>query len=267
MRLGAVPYLNGKPLIRGLDDEPEVEVVHEAPSRLASMLEKREIAAGLVSSVACFMNPRLQIVPNISISCIGPAESVKLFYKRNLESIRRVALDTSSLTSVLLAKIVLRERYELLPEFIAMPPPLLDMMGACDAAVVIGDTTMCAPAGRWSALDLGEEWHLLTGLPFVFAVWAVNPDLAAPSLLDILGRAKSRGLHSLHEISEAEALRLGLPVDICFRYLSEIMDYELTDRHMEALMLFRESARRYGLMAGAREIELYKPLAGRFTWE
>jgi len=262
MRVGTVPYLNGKPLVWGLGDEPEVELIQEVPSRLASMLEKRELAAGLVSSVACFMNPRLQIVPNISISCIGPAESVKLFYKESLESIRRVALDTSSLTSVLLAKIILRERYELLPEFIAMPPSLPDMLEVCDAAVVIGDTTMCAPVGRWPALDLGQEWYLLTGLPFVFAVWAVNPDLAAPNPLEILGRAKSRGLKSLLEISEAEASRLELHVGVCFHYLSEIMDYDLTDRHMEALLVFRERAQRYGLMAGGHKLELYRPLAG-----
>ena len=266
MKIGTVPYLNGKPLIRWLGDEAGVELIQEVPSRLASMLEEREIAAGLVSSVACFMNPNLRIVPDISISCIGPAESVKLFYKESLESIRRVALDTSSLTSVLLARIILRERYELLPEFVPMPPSLLDMLEACDAAVTIGDVTMRAPVGRWSALDLGEEWHLLTGLPFVFAVWAVNPDLAAPNLSEILGRAKSRGLGSLREISESEAARLGLPVDRCFWYLSEIMNYDLTDRHMEALMLFRESARRYGLTTGDREIELYRPLAGGVNW-
>ena len=120
MRIGSVPYLNAKPLIWGLDREPEVQLTYEAPSRLAAMLEDRQIAAGMVSSVACFLNPALQIVPDISISCVGPAESVKLFYKEGLESIRRVALDTSSLTSVLLGKIILRERYELLPDFISM---------------------------------------------------------------------------------------------------------------------------------------------------
>jgi len=237
------------------------------PSRLASMLDRREIAAGLVSSVACFANPRLQIVPNISISCVGRSESVKVFYKGSVESIRRVALDTSSLTSVLLARIILRERYELLPEFVPMPPSLPDMLEACDAAVVIGDTTMRAPVGRWPALDLGEEWHMLTGLPFVFAVWAVNPDVAAPGLPDILGRSKSRGLQSLDEISRVEAVRLGLPVDACLRYLSEIMDYELTDRHMEALAVFRERGRGYGLLESDHEVELYTPLAGRCNRE
>jgi len=263
LRIGSVPYLNAKPLVWGLDREPDVELMYDVPSRLARMLERREIAGGMVSSVACFVNPSLQIVPGMSISCVGAAESVKLFHKGNLGAIRRVALDTSSLTSVLLARIVLRERYEVLPEFVDMPPCLEDMLARCDAAVTIGDTTMCAPSGRWAALDLGEAWHAMTGLPFVFAVWAVNPELATPELVDVLATSKALGLRSLHEISDAEARRLGLPVEVVFRYLSEIMDYDLTDRHMEGLQLFREKARRCGFVAGAHELELYQPTASR----
>ena len=258
IRIGAVPYLNGKPLVRGLDGEPNVELIYEVPSNLAAMLESGEIAAGLVSSVACFTDPSLQIVSGISISCDGPAESVKLFHKGRLGDIRSVALDTSSLTSVLLAKIILRERYELLPDFVPMPPSLPEMLEACDAAVTIGDTTMRAPADRWPSIDLGEEWHALTGLPFVFAVWAVNPSLATVELVDILVSAKARGLASIREISMEEASRLGLSVEVCFRYLSRTMDYDLTERHMEGLRLFREKIERYGLMPSAHEPQLYQ---------
>jgi chorismate dehydratase len=263
IRIGAVPYLNGKPLVGRLDGEPNVEVVYDVPSNLAAMLESGEIAAGLVSSVACFTNPSLQIVSGISISCDGPAESVKLFHKGRLRDIRSVALDTSSLTSVLLAKIILRERHELLPDFVPMPPSLPEMLETCEAAVTIGDTTMCAPADRWLSIDLGEEWRALTGLPFVFAVWAVNPELATPELVDILARAKARGLGSLREISEEEAARLDLPFEVCFHYLSRTMDYDLTERHMEGLRLFREKIARYGLMPSAHEPQLYQPSSAK----
>lgn len=263
MRIGAVPYLNGKPLVWGLDREPGVELVHEVPSRLDSMLRQGEVAAGLVSSVACFMNRELRIVPGVSISCVGPAKSVKLFHNGKLESVKRVALDMNSLTGVLLAKIVLGERHGLEPEFVSMPPSLPDMLEACDAAVVIGDTTMCAPAGRWPDIDLGEEWHALTGLPLVFALWAVNPALATPDLADALLGAKARGLNALQEISEAEAARLGLPVETCFRYLSETMNYDLTEEHMRALTLFCEKARRYGLSVSQDKLELYEPSVSR----
>ena len=242
MKVGAVPYLNGKPLVHGLDREPGIELITDVPSKLAEMLWDREIAAGLVSVFACFENPSLEIVPGISISCDGPAESVRLFLGKPIGEVRTVALDTSSLTSVMLARIILRERYEILPEFVSMPPDLDLMLDRCDAAVVIGDTTMTAPRDRWPTLDLGEEWKRLTGLPFVFAVWAANPDMATAELIDALTRAKESGLRSLREISESEAERLGLPVQVCNRYLSEIMDYDLTERHLQAIELFRRKS-------------------------
>ena len=254
MRIGSVPYLNAKPLIWGLDSET---IMYEVPSRLAAMLKNGELAAGMVSSVACFLNPELKIAPGMSISCIGPAESVKLFHEGPLEAIRTLALDTNSLTSVLLAKVVLRERHGLSPQFIDMPPDLDRMLETCDGAVTIGDTTMQAPHGKWAELDLGSEWYELTGLPFVFAVWAVNPELAKPGLVDTLLRSKEHGLRSLDEISRSEAGRLGLPYQTCYHYLDEIMDYDLTDRHMEALNLFRSKARQYGFISGNHDLELY----------
>jgi len=256
MKIGVVPYLNGKPLVWGLEREPGIELVTDVPSRLAVMLETGEMAAGLVSTIACFENAGLRIVPGVSISSDGPAESVKIFYRTPLESVRTVALDTSSLTSTILARIVLKERHELLPEFVRMGPNLDSMLEACDAAVVIGDTTMTAARDRWASLDLGEEWSLLTGLPFVFAVWAVNPNLATPELVDALVRSKQLGLDSLKEISELEAQRLGLPVHVCHRYLSEIMNYDLTERHLRALKLFGEKVRLSGLAAGEGCIRL-----------
>lgn len=258
MKIGSVPYMNARPLIWGLPREPDVDLSFAVPSQLAVRLRNGELAAGMVSSVACFLNPRLQIAPGMAVASKGPVQSVKLFLNGDVESIRRVALDTSSLTSVLLSKVVLSESYGLSPEFVDMPPHVEDMLGACDAAVMIGDPAMKVPAHRYRELDLGEEWYKLTGLPFVYAVWAVNPDLASPALVDVLQRSKAYGIERFEEISESEAKRLGLPYEVCFRYLSEIMDYELSDRHMEGLRLFREKARRLGFVSGNHELRLYE---------
>lgn len=254
----APPYMNSKPLVWGLGRELSVHSDYIVPSRIAAMLRRRELCAGLVSAAALFSNPDLQVVPGISISCKGPAESVKLFHKRPLEKcLETVALDESSLSSVLLAKIVLKERYGLNPRFVSMPPVIPDMLDACDAAVTIGDTTMCAVGGSYEEIDLGEEWHGLTGLPFVFAIWAVNPDMASAELVEILSRSKLQGMACLQEIAKAESSRLGLPEDICCHYLSEVMDYRLGARHIEALSLFRKKAREYGVDSGTHEIRLY----------
>lgn len=259
MKIGSVPYLNAKPLIWGLHQERDVDLSFAVPSGLAVMLRNGELAAGMVSSVACFLNPHLQIAPGMNVASNGPVQSVKLFHNSGLESIRRVALDTSSLTSVLLSKVILSEAYGLSPEFVDMPPCIEDMLDDCDAAVMIGDPAMKVPGGRYPELDLGEEWHKLTGLPFVYAVWAVNPELASAELVDVLQRSRAYGIGRFAEISKSEAERLDLPYEVCFRYLSEVMDYDLTDRHLEGLNLFREKARRLGFVSGDHELRLYEP--------
>lgn len=242
MKIGAVPYLNGKPLVHGLDREPGFELITDVPSRLAQMLRDKEIAAGLLSVFACFQNPSLHMIPGICIGCDGPADSVQIFLGKPVAQVRTVALDTSSLSSVNLARIILRERYEIMPEFVDMRPDVEEMLDQCDAAVTIGDITMTTPQDRWPMLDLGEEWKRLTGLPFVFAVWAVNPDMASPDLVEILTEAKERGMASLQAISKSESRRLDLPYQTCYRYLSEIMDYDMGERHCQALEMFREKS-------------------------
>lgn len=259
MRIGSVPYLNGKPLVWKLGDEPGIELLCEVPSRLSTMLQRREIVAGLVSVAACFSNQNLQIVPKISISCVGKAESVRLFYNGSPESIRSVALDKSSLSSIVLAKVVLKERYGIKPEFIDMPPTLTEMMQKCDGGVVIGDPAMQLYTNvECPSLDLGEEWFALTGLPFVFAVWAVNPGMASSDLSSILLRAKDAGIKCIDEISESESRRLGLPMKLCQTYLCSIMNYDLTDKHIEGMHLFREKAIQHGFIPGCHIPEFYR---------
>lgn len=255
--IGSVPYLNGKPLIHGLDQVADINLIQEVPSRLAIMLRNKEIAVGLVSLAACFQNPELQIIPGFVISCNGPAESVKLFYNNEIEDIKKVALDSSSITSVTLVKVILNEAYGINPEYSTMPPVLPAMLHACDGAVLIGDPAMHVPAGRYKELDLGMAWYELTGLPFVFAVWAANPEMINSSLVDALKSAKNAGLAAIDQISQSESERLDLPYDLCFRYLDEIMGYDMTDPHKEAMKLFREKVIKYSIMDNPADPEYW----------
>lgn len=259
IRVGAVPYTNGAPLVYGLEDISDVRLIKAVPSRLAQMLKDEELDVGLVSSAATFTNPHLEIVPEISISSRGPAQSVKMFFKDRLEYATTVALDTSSLTSVLLAQIVLKECYHVCPQFISMPPSVDQMLGRCDAAVLIGDTAMSVPEGKWPYVDLGEVWHDLTGLPFTFAVWAARPNAPA-EILDLLLNAKKRGLLNLASISKVESKRLGLDYELCYKYLSEVMNYDLTEEHIAGLDLFRRKALMHGFISDAFELRFFEPL-------
>src|SRR5438105_9568946 len=117
-RIGCVPYLNAKPLIDWFH-EPEcdapVEIAYAVPSQLARMLEREEVDVALVSTFEVFRRPELRIIPNISISADGPVKSVRLFSCVPLQAVRSIALDTSSLTSVALIQILMREQFGLAP--------------------------------------------------------------------------------------------------------------------------------------------------------
>jgi len=254
MRLGCLPYLNVKPLVYTLEHgglPSGWELVYAPPSRLAEMLASGEIAAAPVSSFATFTNPDLDICPGICIAADGPVKSVLMLSKKSLANLNRVALDTGSLSGASMLKIILAELYNIHPEFVPKTPnTVAAMLEDCDAAMVIGDPAMtCSKEGLF-VLDLAEEWKKLTGLPAVFAVWA-GTDIS-PELIDVLHRAKSAGLACVHDIAREEAVRLGLPYQVCDDYLSRIMVYDLGEREMQGLALFRQKAILHGLVGTHR---------------
>lgn len=251
MRLGCLPYLNVRPLVYTLEQGglPEGwELVYAPPSALARMLEREEIAAAPVSAFACYANPSLEICPGICISADGPVKSVLLLSKTPVGRIRRVALDTSSLSGANMIRIVLKEAYGLAPEFVHRDPaPVLGMLDDADAALVIGDPAMLCCKDGLHVLDLALEWGKLTSLPAVFAVWAGRG--LTPEVIRVLQDAKRQGMTMLPEISRKESTRLGLPYDTCFDYLANTIRYDMGDRESRAFRLFREKAVAHGLVS------------------
>lgn len=250
MRLGCLPYLNVKPLVYSLEhgELPQGwELVYAPPSELAEMLRTGEIAAAPVSSFATFTNPSFDICPGICIAADGPVISVLMLSKMPVENVRTVALDTSSLSGANMLRIILDEVYGLHPEFVRIPPnPVSGMLEKCDAAMVIGNPAMqCSKDGLY-VLDLADEWKKLTGLPAVFAVWAGTR--ITDELIEVLHYAKGVGESRISEIALEEAARLGLPVELCEDYLSNIMLYDLGDRETQGLRVFREKAIAHGLV-------------------
>lgn len=251
MKLGCLPYLNVKPLVYSLEHGglPEGwELVYAPPSKLAEMLASGEIAAAPVSSFACFMNPDFGICPDICIAADGPVKSVLLMSKKPIVNLDRIALDTSSLSGASMLKIILKELYNMEPEFVRMPPsPINEMLNSCDAAMVIGDPAMQYPKDGLYILDLAEQWKNLTGLPAVFAVWAGKG--ITSELVRILHETKKTGLTMIQEIAQQESERLKLPVEVCDEYLSKIMQYDLGEREVSALQVFRKKAIARGLLS------------------
>ena len=181
VKVGAVSYLNTKPLIYPLLDDPQfpgseaIELSLAVPSRLAAKLRDGALDVGLIPIIEYFRaDSGYRIIRHISISSRGPVLSIQLLSRVPIPAIRRVALDTSSRSSRALVEIVLAEKYHLHPEFHSCSPTIDPQSADADAVLLIGDAALRRLGTTDYALDLGAEWSSLTGLPFVYACWVAR---------------------------------------------------------------------------------------------
>lgn len=241
VNIGAVRYLNTRPLIYGLGDTaPWANVVLETPRCLAEQLESGHIDIGLVPSVEY---PRLggAIIPDISISSYGDVLSVLLISNKELNQVQRLGLDVSSLSSVALTRVLCREWFGIEPQFVDCPPDPSLLESHMDAQLLIGDPAMKVDSSPYPYVyDLGMEWEQMTGLPFVYAFWLARSTDVDERLVTVLTEAKREGLKHLDEIVEEESHRLGLAKPTCHRYLSEVIGYGLGEREAAGLNRFYE---------------------------
>ena len=244
LRVGAVNYLNTKPLVERLTDfAPNIDLSLDLPSRLADQLAAGELDVGLIPVVEFFRGDDYSFIPNVAIGSRGPVLSVTLFSKVPWEEIRTVALDEGSRTSAALTQILLRKRYGVTADVCPLPIDASADDLDTDAVLLIGDRAMraCLPGYRF-AYDLGEEWTAWTGLPMVFAVWAVRRGVELGEAEAAFHRAKEYGLAHAGAIAQREAPRLGLDAGFCRRYLSNVIRYDLGPAELAGMRRFRELA-------------------------
>jgi chorismate dehydratase len=237
-RVGSVGYLNAAPLVRGIENE----VIIATPARLAEMLQKDELDAGLVSITEVLFRDRYDVLDSIAIASLGEVKSVVLGHRRPLVETKEIFCDTASLTSVNLLRVLLAER-GLKPEF----KPLSDYASAAklDAVLLIGDPALDflrAETGH-QIMDLGAEWLELTGLPFVYAVWALRRGVENSRLRRQLREARDFGLDTLDSIIQSRP-----EYDYEFRkdYLGWHIHYHLGTDEKRGLAKFIELLRKHG---------------------
>jgi chorismate dehydratase len=199
LRLGVVSYLNAEPLVYGLAGDPAFALERDLPSRVAARLQAGELDLGMIPAAA-YADGDYAIVPGVAIASRGPVRSVRLYHRGELAAVRRVALDTSSRTSVVLARVLLHEILGHEVEAVPRAPDLGAMLDAADAAVLIGDPALYDESGA-PFTDLGEEWTRRTGLPFVYAFWAGPPGAATPGQVVRLQAALADGVAHLAGIA------------------------------------------------------------------
>jgi chorismate dehydratase len=262
IRVGAVNYLNTKPLVEGLAElAPTIDLSFDLPSRLADQLAAGELDVGLIPVVEYFRAGTYSVVPDVSIASRGPVLSVTLFSRVPWVEIRTVALDAGSRTSAALAQILLRKRYGVQPRVEHLPIDVAAEDVSADAVLLIGDRAMraCLP-GFAFAYDLGQEWADWTGLPFVYAVWAVRGGVNLGEAEAAFAKAKRLGLERAGAIAAREAPLLGLDAGFCRRYLDTIIHYDLGPRELAGLDRYHTLAAELGLAPpGVKLVRYHRP--------
>lgn len=246
VRVGSVSFLNAKPLIYGLESDPHVKLELDVPSRLLDGLLEERYDVALLPVIDFQRMPGLRLVPSGGIGCDGPTLTVRIFSPVPLEQIATLACDTDSHTSVALARIVLARLYNVRPRFVDLAAGAVKSE---TALLLIGDKVVCEePKGLPHQIDLGDAWKRLTGLPFVFAAWIARKGIELGDLPDRLELAKRDGLAHLDEIIQKYAVPRGWPPEVAHRYLSEYLEFDVTDEHVRAIQLFHQFAFEEGLI-------------------
>jgi chorismate dehydratase len=259
IRLGAVAYLNARPLVHGLDGRADLFTLQfDPPSRCASLLHESAIDVGMIPSIEFHRgtSPYL-IVGGMGIISEGPVASVALFSAKPLDELRTIAVDTSSRTSTGLLRVLCRERFGIAPEFVPMPPAFGPMLERCDGALVIGDPALYLDhrAAGLNKIDLGDEWTVMTGLPFVWAFWAGRPGALSETALRALTTARDAGVEASDAI--ADAYCGPERSELCRAYLRDNIKYVLDDRAADGLRRYYELAARHGVIESPRPIAFY----------
>lgn len=249
-RIGAVEFLNARPLVYGLECETWCEVRFDVPSVCAQRLHAGQIDLGLVPAIELLRGPQAyDVVAGPAIGCRGPVASVVLFSRVPVERIETIALDTSSRSSAALLRILCARHFRIAPSFVDMPPRLAAMVRQADAALLIGDPALEAP---WRALDLertdlGQAWWDMTGLPFVFAVWAARQGALTPSQAQRLSQIKDAGVAAIPSIAASHGDGDAAREARALHYLRRHIRYDLDNEARRGLATYLELAVDLGL--------------------
>jgi chorismate dehydratase len=261
LRISAISYLNTAPLMWDFEHKKagsDFDISYTLPAECAAHLRADSADIGIIPAAAYTSIPDLAILPGVAIASRRAVRSILLVSKVPLEKIQTVVLDTSSMTSVALTKVLFAKWWGGGRTFIPMAPNIDQMLERCDAGLVIGDPALKIDRSRFISYDLAEEWIRLTGKPFVFAFWAVRQAAlkSIPQDLDLTAvfqQSRDHGLlpENLDQIVGVWAPRLGLSETEVRSYLTENIHYYLDPACLAGLRLFYEYAQECGVLPAA----------------
>src|SRR6266446_5947586 len=275
LKISSISYLNTAPLMwdfehseAGADQITDrvanFDVSYTIPSACAEALRAGTADIGIIPAAAYATVPDLVIIPDVAIASRRAVRSILLVSKVPVNQlskhVRTVALDTASMTSVALAKILFAKWLGGARDYKPMAPDLDAMLDACDAALLIGDPALQVDRTRYFTLDLAEEWVARTGKPFVFAFWAIRRQALAgrnaAAIAEVFKKSRDHGLSpkNLEAIAQEWAPRLGLTVEVIRVYLTQNIHYYLDPPCLEGLELYYLLGAELGALPRAPEL-------------
>jgi chorismate dehydratase len=273
VRLGAVEYLNARPLVFRLDRSPRFALRFDWPSRCATLLHDNDIDVGLIPSIEYLRAPAsvvrsqgYRIVPDLAVASRGPVASVAIYTTRAMADVRSIALDTSSRTSVALTRVLSARVFGIRPDLRPSAPDLEAMLTDCDAALVIGDKALLMDggpqclAGREVAvekIDLGEVWTRETGLPFVYAFWVGRAGVLRDADVTELQQARDRAALEPETVAAEYFAASPEHWALGARYLRDNIHYQLGPDEKAGVELFYRYAAETGVVPAAEALRFF----------
>lgn len=251
IRFSIIDYLNALPLNMAFKDglyQDRGKLIFDYPSQCADNLAAGRCDVGLISTIEYQRIPNLLVAPQICIASRREVRSVLLITKKPLIDVHTVALDRFSRSSVALVQILFHRRFQRAPHFVTMSPSAEDMLKEADAALIIGDAALFLEDGPETRIDLAAEWFGMTGLPFVFAFWAMRPHPETRQIASMLKSAKEYGLEQLPNRTAEIQARWPLSKEDIHSYFSDNIHYDLDAPELEGLNLFYRYAEEAGLI-------------------
>ena len=255
LKISAISYLNTAPLLWDFEHGEariDFDISYTIPSACAEALRTGTADIGIIPAAAYTTISDLVIIPDVAIAAKNAVRSILLVSNLPVEQVRTVALDTSSMTSVALTKILFAKWLGGAREYLPMSPDLDKMLASCDAALLIGDPALQVDRTRYATLDLAEEWVARTGKSFVFAFWAIRREALigrnVAEVTESFKKSRDHGLSpkSLETIIQEWVPRLRLSAEVIRAYLTHNIHYYLDPPSLEGLQLFY----RYGADVG-----------------
>jgi chorismate dehydratase len=276
-KISAISYLNTAPLLWDFERQPgnpDFDISYTIPSGCAEALRSGKADIGIIPAAAYATVPDLLIIPDVAIAARSAVRSILLIGRKIskkqvgsisnpewLQRVRTVALDTSSMTSVALTKILFAKWLGGERDYMPMAPNLDAMLDDCDAALLIGDPALQVDRSDYFTLDLAEEWVACTGKSCVFAFWAIRKQALAggdgASITKLFKDSRDHGLtpKNLEAIAQEWSGRLGLTVDVVRAYLKDNIHYYLDIPCLEGLELFYRMGAEVGALPPAPALQ------------